>query len=50
MADIRRQLRGCLFEEVEQAAAKSEAVNALCQMTGLNRANFYRWRQPQSAT
>jgi putative transposase len=25
-------------------------VNALCQMTGLNRAGFYRWRLPRSAT
>jgi putative transposase len=25
-------------------------VNALCQMTGLNRAGFYRWRMPHQAT
>jgi putative transposase len=25
-------------------------VNALCQMTGLNRAGFYRWREPRRAT
>jgi putative transposase len=25
-------------------------VNALCQMTGLNRAGFYRWRVPRPAT
>jgi putative transposase len=25
-------------------------VNALCQMTGLNRAGFYRWRLPRQAT
>jgi putative transposase len=24
-------------------------VNALCQMTGLNRAEFYRWRRPRTA-
>ena len=41
----RRQWRGCLFEEIEQAAAKGQAVNALCQMTGLSRAGFYRWRR-----
>jgi len=32
-----------LFEEVRQAAAKGEAVNALCQMTGISRASYYRW-------
>jgi putative transposase len=36
-----------LFEEVGEAAAKGEAVNALCQMTGLSRAGFYRWRAPR---
>jgi transposase InsO family protein len=36
-----------LFEEIQQAAAKGQAVNALCQMTGLNRAGFYRWRLPR---
>ena len=46
----RRQWRGCLFEEVQQAAAKGQAVNALCQMTGLSRAGFYRWRVPRQAT
>lgn len=25
-------------------------MNALCQMTGLNRAGFYRWRRPRQAT
>jgi putative transposase len=37
-----------LFEEVRQAAAKGQgqAVNALCQMTGLSRAGYYRWRLP----
>jgi putative transposase len=39
-----------LFEEIQQAAAKGEAVNALCQMTGLNRAGFYRWRVPRQGT
>src|ERR1051326_5261612 len=46
----RRQWRGCLFEEIEQAAAKGQAVNALCQMTGLSRAGFYRARVPRAAT
>jgi transposase InsO family protein len=35
-----------LFAEIEQAAAKGEAVSALCQMTGVSRAGFYRWRLP----
>jgi putative transposase len=35
-----------LFEEVRQASAKGEAVNALCQMTGLSRAGYYRWCVP----
>lgn len=35
------------MEEIQQAAAKGEAVNALCQMIGLNRAGFYRWRTPR---
>jgi putative transposase len=39
-----------LFEEIQQAAAKGEAVSALCQMTGLSRAGFYRWRAPRHAT
>src|ERR1700739_3906030 len=46
----RRQWRGCLFGEIQQAAAKGQAVNALCQMTGLNRAGFYRWRAPRQST
>ncbi len=25
-------------------------MNALCEMTGLNRAGFYRWRRPRQAT
>jgi putative transposase len=33
-----------LFEEIRQAAAKGKAVSALCAMTGLNRAGFYRSR------
>ncbi|MGH9660728.1 MAG: IS3 family transposase, partial [Bryobacteraceae bacterium] len=43
----RRQWRGCLFEEVRQAAAKGEAVSALCQMTGISRASYYRWGVPR---
>jgi len=39
-----------LFEEIRGAAAKGEAVSALCQMTGLNRAGFYRSRTPRQAT
>ena len=39
----RRQWRGCLFEEVRQAA-EGRTVKALCQMTGLSRAGYYRWR------
>lgn len=35
-----------MFEEIQQAAAKGEAVNALCQLTGLSRAGFYRRRVP----
>jgi putative transposase len=37
-----------LFEEVRQAAQAGEgqAVNALCQMTGISRASYYRWRAP----
>jgi transposase InsO family protein len=37
-----------LFEEIRQAAGKGKAVNALCQMTGLNRAGYYRWRIPRA--
>jgi hypothetical protein len=40
----------CLFEEVQQGATKGQAVNALCEITGLNRAGFYRWRTPRQAT
>ncbi len=34
------------MEEIRQAAEKGQwqAVNALCQMTGLSRASYYRWR------
>jgi HTH-like domain len=39
-----------LFEEIEQAAAKGQAVNALCQMTGLSRAGFYRARMPRQTS
>jgi putative transposase len=37
-----------LFEGVRQAAQAGEgqAVNALCQMTGISRASYYRWRAP----
>ena len=42
-----RQWRGCLFEEIQQAAEKSQAVSALCAMTGLSRASYYRGRRPQ---
>ena len=37
-----------MFEEVRQAAqaGKGQAVNALCQMTGISRASYYRWRTP----
>jgi len=33
-----------LFEEIRQAAEKGQAVSALCAMTGLSRAGYYRWR------
>jgi transposase InsO family protein len=38
-----------LFEEIRKykAAGKGKAVIALCAMTGLNRAGFYRWRWPR---
>ena len=39
-----------MFEEIRGAAAKGEAVSALCQMTGLNRAGFYRSQMPRQAT
>jgi transposase InsO family protein len=45
----RREWRGCLFEEIRQAATKGEAVSALCHMTGLNRAGYYRWCLPRPA-
>jgi putative transposase len=35
-----------LFEEVQQASGKGEAVSTLCQMTGISRAGYYRWRVP----
>jgi len=31
------------LEEVRQGAAQGQAVNVLCQMTGLSRASYYRW-------
>ncbi len=46
----RRQWRGCLLEEVGQATAKGKAVSALCQMTGLSWAGYYRWRLPPPTT
>ena len=39
-----------MFEEIRHAAAKGQAVSALCQMTGLNRAGYYRSRTPRQAT
>jgi transposase InsO family protein len=39
-----------LFEEIQQGEKKGQAVNALCQMTGMSRAAFYRWRVPRPAT
>jgi putative transposase len=36
-----------LFEEIRGAAKEGKAVTALCVMTGLNRAGFYRWRLPR---
>jgi putative transposase len=39
-----------MFEELQQATEKGKAaVNALCQMTGLSRAGYYRWRMPRPA-
>jgi transposase InsO family protein len=37
-----------LFEEVRQVSEgdKGQIVNALCQMTGMSRASYYRWRVP----
>jgi putative transposase len=37
-----------LFEEIRSGAAKGKAVSALCEMTGLNRAGYYRWRVPRA--
>ena len=39
-----------MLEEVGEAVAKGKAVTALCQMTGLNRAEYYRWRTLPAAT
>jgi putative transposase len=36
-----------LFEEIRGAAKEGKAVTALCAMTGLKRAGFYRWRLPR---
>jgi putative transposase len=36
-----------LFEEIRGAAKEGKAVTALCAMTGLNRAGFYRWQLPR---
>ena len=36
-----------MFEEIRGAAKEGKAVTALCAMTGLNRAGFYRWRLPR---
>jgi putative transposase len=36
-----------LFEEIRGAAKEGKAVTALCAMTGLNRAGFYRRRLPR---
>jgi putative transposase len=38
-----------LFEEIRKAAAKGKAVIALCAMTGLNRAGFYRSLLPRQS-
>lgn len=37
-----------MFEEVRQASegSQGQVVNALCQMTGISRASYYRWRVP----
>ena len=35
-----------MFEEIREAGAQGQAVNALCQMTGIGRASYYRWRVP----
>jgi hypothetical protein len=39
----RRQWRGCLLEEIGQAAAKGKAMSALCQITGLSRGSGVRY-------
>jgi transposase InsO family protein len=36
-----------LFEEIRNAAKEGKAVTALCAMTGLNRAGYYRFRLPR---
>jgi putative transposase len=36
-----------LFEEIREAGAQGQAVNALCQMTGVSRAGYYRWGVPR---
>ena len=36
-----------MYQEIREAAKDGQAVNALCQMTGLNRAGYYRWRGPR---
>lgn len=36
-----------MFEEIGEAAAKGEAVNRLCAIAKVNRAGFYRFRQPR---
>src|SRR3974377_1399427 len=41
---------GCVLKKTKKAAAKGKAVIALCQMTGLSRAGFYRSRLPREAT
>jgi putative transposase len=36
-----------LFKEIRDAAKEGNAVTALCSMTGLNRAGYYRFRLPR---
>jgi putative transposase len=36
-----------MFEEIRQAGKKGQAVSALCQMTGLSRASYYRRLAPR---
>lgn len=36
-----------MFEEIGEAAAKGEAVTRLCAIAQVNRAGFYRFRQPR---